>query len=832
MIFAPNIIITQDADYIAAIQMSKKLSDLPKPGKDTFLSFTQNKYIYSLVHEFNFNGEAGQAGIEINVVDTDGLFEQVFFNESLMEGQIRNRVKELSKNGLTLNDITSEESFSLEVNKSFTVTIAYGIGDNLDSWSRPGVFSLISADFEISNNGLRSYSYKFVPIISNLFLPPLEVDPENSNPTRDVNFGAGRSIVSVEIEVSPNDLSSISDNVYNLLKLYVGKLTDDPSADNVITILPKFNKFNNIALIRNFIGDLQNEPSILELYFPFLPIFEDSNIRIQRKIIALYKTAFNIDVVGVTDSPTTDTKVVTSVQRVQVDVKGEINDTAKILRYKLILSSESKSSRESIEDVEPQTPNLWGPINQITLGLNTPVNLPAPLSGASNIPVVVDILVENNLDYLNLFHKFQLIKEPTKPAIFVGDRQMIKDLIYLNAGSIESIDDYTSVFNLTRDSEGSAWRDLIDKIQEYKDSIKSIRRRRTSSSFSEQTLVDELLFNQGEDSLEKIIDDDIPVFTNNTKNSNILTLSVKNSNNYFANIQRTIRDNRAKYIALQLDQKVINEVLEKYQLSVQILKDIYNYSLRELNKIPEEERLTFNEVVNKKGKIRDFLLKEGNRETGSIALDSKSLSRQIKEIRDLQDNLTPEELSKIKTGSLVSLRARGFGKNLPPIIFSEEVGNISLLNKLIQRTLGAKTIGTETRYTPDELIRLSELAVVLNESTFGDERLTLSPGVNQPNDNFIIRSIYDYMLKYSYTVTLKTLPFFHLSNLSTITKPSFLKSFRLPLMGAESSRFDDNEDPFNGLYIILGFRHTISNAECSSEFYLQRNFGGKDLIKK
>ena len=69
-------------------------------------------------------------------------------------------------------------------------------------------------------------------------------------------------------------------------------------------------------------------------------------------------------------------------------------------------------------------------------------------------------------------------------------------------------------------------------------------------------------------------------------------------------------------------------------------------------------------------------------------------------------------------------------------------------------------------------------------------------------------------------VSIKTLPFFYLSNYRVIGQPSLLYSKKVNISNyVNQSIFDF----FSGNYTILGFKHVITTKECYSEFILTKS---------
>lgn len=136
----------------------------------------------------------------------------------------------------------------------------------------------------------------------------------------------------------------------------------------------------------------------------------------------------------------------------------------------------------------------------------------------------------------------------------------------------------------------------------------------------------------------------------------------------------------------------------------------------------------------------------------------------------------------------------------------------------------------------DNLERLYNLALILtklftikgyNESATDEfkDGVMFKPkqfGLTQDN---LAAELWKYTSTNSYNVTIKTLPFFHLSTLRSMTfKPCFLFSRKMNIL-SPSKPITNKMDFFSGMYNILGFKHVINTKDCYSQFVLVKNIG-------
>jgi hypothetical protein len=130
----------------------------------------------------------------------------------------------------------------------------------------------------------------------------------------------------------------------------------------------------------------------------------------------------------------------------------------------------------------------------------------------------------------------------------------------------------------------------------------------------------------------------------------------------------------------------------------------------------------------------------------------------------------------------------------------------------------------------EDLAAVAEFLILLNASNNDNNMgsISFSPGLNLPGNKFILSRITEYVKRFAVEMTIKTLPFFNLSELRTINKPALFFSKRISPLNTPVDQFDF----FSGEYRITGFRHVITTSECFSEFMLTKYGASDDLIRK
>ena len=143
------------------------------------------------------------------------------------------------------------------------------------------------------------------------------------------------------------------------------------------------------------------------------------------------------------------------------------------------------------------------------------------LNGVSKTRIQVTIFEESNVNTLNLLYKHDLITDPGKPVLVIGDEDVIKNLIYTSTGIVpENIDD--AVFSYgdgvleDRAFLKENWTNYRKELKEVNPLVNGI-----TSSFGE-----EIDFGPYEYEFREKITLDSLVFMHNLKNSNVTELTV------------------------------------------------------------------------------------------------------------------------------------------------------------------------------------------------------------------------------------------------------------------------------------------------------------------
>lgn len=453
--------------------------------------------------------------------------------------------------------------------------------------------------------------------------------------------------------------------------------------------------------------------------------------------------------------------------------------------------------------------------------------------------IVHNISYETNLRWLKLFKKYNLIDDPTQPCVVVGDRQMILDYIYCNQVPINFIDDVKSTFDLPTNSIFSNINLLTYKV----DIMELVSRKRNSSSFSEKIYVDELVLDSQlvgqslsnpEDTIVRALDQqnkitkyyDIPIFINNFKNSNVISYSLKNTENYIAAMKNSVKDNRLRYLLGEFNTDFVIQNLKLAGIDdpnpLELAKKYFRETVDGLPDFIKDQK--FSKIRKDDFTSFDEWRKNFEKDDADNKLSKNKYSLFIK---NKLTNVAPNP-----SAGKPKLSINPFAKegklivNDIPLITTQPDG-VSYLNLALQRTLydiyGSKI-------DKNELFAISEFIIlynVVNDNTPGNT-ISFIPGLTLPTSNFILAKLLEYQHRYAAELTLKTLPFFHLSDARTINKPAIFYSKRIATMNNDAPV---NFDFFSGEWRIVGFKHIINTQECYSEFILIKYSASDETLK-
>ncbi len=887
-ILTPGVFITNN--FEVARDMFASYSDVEQiPPSDDYLVITSktNKYLQSLEYSINFDNE-NNPSLTLEFLDTDGNFEQVFSMHrsntvfKMMQRRLsdqRARTVNINSSGVGLSEATLVDEFEY-ANQFNKIFVAFGTDSSLSNWSDVLTFYLNKTNIDISN-GLRKYIFKFFASNDSVLRPKLVFNLNDPNPSREFVFtdSIDEFLVSIPIDSSTFSKDTLINVIYRIVKKYLSILTATPEK-NIIGILPKIQRSDPGA-----IPGIENRLSNINLNDVDLSVFGISLESYYTNLLA--RSQRQVIPPGTTPRPGA------------MDAEIEANSGSKTGDAYIIRCKNNPSS-----EIHPAFPNFYQPLNKLNIALKS------VLGTADNFVVVQ----ENNLKLLSLWKQWGLIDSANDKCIIFGLEQMISEYLYRNyipVGSAETnktfeeyISNITNEFTPTLQIYGEG-DELYSKDGDLKTNVaeilldkeygisflKTVSRGKTSSNFFEQTNLDELSLNQDADSrftnffrnsdFLKLFD--IPVFTNNLKNSNILNIQFTNSEVYLMGMKLAIDSNFAKaYVAS------INKNVDQVNIEGLNLRSIFDEYKKLLDEINPDQLQKLKEVLM----YQLYLAKEQKRTPPRSNITKKDVSNQVAEelqgkFAELQNTIFNNQnliefLTSIKPEPVIVLdridiEGKGgfrvmesmdevhkrlktkFKRVIPKQEIKEVIKRFEKLvifaQNLILKNggdfntnevlLGTAILNLQSNYDSDNLAfyRLNEdkriesvlsfvntLFNIFDIKTLDSKDLpdgvVFKPkefGLYQEN---IASELWKHLNNQVIKLSIKTLPFFHLSTLRLVNfKPCFLFSKQVTPINPNSNSISNNLDFFSGVYNIAAIKHVINTRECYSQFMLVKTNG-------
>jgi hypothetical protein len=786
-VFIPSVILSNSLDKIKSIVNRKsEIIDfdnfIEEPGI-FFLTPKNNKYLTHFEFSLGFP-DSNATKLTIKFIDSDNNFQKLFFTNKVLEDMLAHIVDN-SRNYFG-NDTTKQEELLAQEQKIY---FCFGIGTETKNWS--GIYTgvIINANLNIQNT-IREYIFDVFPSNCYLFRSKIGPDANNAgNPYKYAYLG-GANIKTVgrykiqekERNVILYEHGEVAQKImYNVFKDYIHNVSLNK---NILIFLPDISKqfdelhqktvkedesfFDNLNTTHtNVFAKLLNEKFGIKLVdlsksSKYEDLFREVKLANLREIG-----------IGYTD--------------VKVDIKNswyEYNSKSEDLGALLTVESKDTGSSESpINKVEPNIPNWRAPFDILELGIKNLIN---GLAGT------IICFEENNTELLKIWKEAGLIENDKEPCVIFGFDQMIFDYLYVNQ---------TTALNeaIYYKSKYSFWKKdpLINKFDNkgYREKVyELLYNNRSNSCFGEDVNIDELA-NSISDPRSSILLDgiaiakkfDVPLFTYNFFNSNVLELEIDMNQNYWTSVLAAVRDNRSRYFANAVYQnydtivRSLGESIDRHVIRAKI-EDIQ----KELSKLDQESKKALGEKFQKV----------------ELDLINTSINPELQKLKPYVSILNQDSITKL---------------------------HAMVASKLMDSVGEGKTF---SKVNPEALFSLASFIIGTNKlkdpGGNSEVQTSLIPSINGPSSESIQGDIFKYMMDNFLTLKLRTLPYFHLSGWNVVSMPAFVFGKRTNFIDPTNSNpanFEKaNQNEFyNGLYTILGFKHTITTKEAYSEFKLARN---------
>lgn len=798
IVFTPNVIISNNLDKLErVINRNSKIINFDEMQEEDnifFISPKNNKYLTHFEFSLGFP-DSNATKLTVKFLDIDNQFQNKFFTNKVLEDMlahiISNSQDYFGNRDKEINNLLAQEQ---------KLYFCFGIGSDIKNWS--GIYTgvIITANLNIQH-GVREYIFDVFPSNSYLFRSRLPADKTGPDPYKYASIG-NANIKSVGRYNIPGGVENfkppkVSENAQKIIlevyKDYIKTITNNP---NIIIVLPDITKG-----FKEFYDKEYNKKKY-EVYENGMRPQKTIDAALADLFLDVMKQNFKIKICD-TDSAEEANKLVREIAKPQitdvggpgtVDIKTEVKrnffgkPTTKLQGFVSLIYSESKevgSSENAANKSDTNIPNWREPFQYLENGIK---NLIPGFAGS------VICFEESNTEIIKYWKEQGIIENAGSPCIVFGIDQMIYDFVYSNQAL--NLDSAITEFK----SKYEFWKDdplkKVVTVANYKEKMFNLLyNNRNNSCFGEQTNIDELMLDSKPLESSILVDGinlakkfDIPLFTYNLFNSNVLEVAIDLNQNYWTSIQLAVRDNRSRYLANNIVQNFDN--IETAMLG-------HPFTPGELKKIID-----------------------------GIEEDISKLSADAKQ--KLGDKFSKAEIEIIKT-----TRSPSLGKLKPYVSLLNEQ-NITKLHASIAAKL-ADELGDGKKLrgvNPEALFSVASFIIGMNRvkdskanSLIGNVAI---PSVIGPSSESIQGEIFKYMMDNFLVLQLRTLPYFHLSGWNVVSMPAFVFGKRNNFIDPTNSNpanFDkSNQNEFyNGLYTIAGFRHVITTKEAYSEFKLLRN---------
>ena len=577
-VITPNIFITNNYDTIKKffIDSYGSLTEIPENDTSSLLiSPKNNQYLESFEYSVNYD-KPDLITLSITLIDIDNTLENKIFINS-QDHLTAQAVKAITDDPASIRQLYKAVEI---LDGQHILYVSFGVGYDITNWSDPRAFYIYKVVLDVTNTGVRKYKLVLYPSNNVLFKPRLRYNFQKPNQDREFLFTRNSSNIFAFTPKIKNESEGLI--LYKLLKNYI-RIICNVDESSIIGIMPDISVSGGKPRFGNLEG--QSLDAFKQTFGISIKTTEDAKLGLMEILTQ--------PMPGITPMNTQQAEQETS-SRFQKNVSG----------------SWAIQSTKVQNGVNPELPDWFAPINKINTGLKS-------ILSESSLPDDLVVTEENNLKLIKLWADFGLIPSATplpRRVIIFGLELMIDQYLYNNTKTGNSQQTINNFFNNSEASdkslkivEGTTEGKLeVEKTKYSKKYLQLMSKGKISSDFGETLAIDELAlsnesnsglgFLQNINEIKNVLENfDIPVFTNNIKNSNILQLSMDNSDQYFAGLNIGIRQNAIKFYfdALQNNLESLN--LGNVQLS-SVFDEYSKLLLELLPLIGEDSSIAFDQL--------------------------------------------------------------------------------------------------------------------------------------------------------------------------------------------------------------------------------------------
>jgi hypothetical protein len=884
-VLIPNIIITRDYDAMTAIFSGDKYIDSSKLKSDNklfFLSANKNKYLTSFEYDLTFKTDK-ESFFKINFIDSDGNFESEFLESSFLSKFLTTVTNKISNIRDLTNTLTGEKTVVSNL------YIAFGIGEDLANWSDPHACQFRMAEIQIDANGRRIYSFHFFPTNEPIFRRQFAYNLNSINYENEFSFlneleyklnvsydSKDYKKVSENIRnLLKNYLSSVC-NTKNIVILLpnIDKAfeKDNPLRRDLETpgldpslrayyiydgIVEKYAQLLGIKVITAIKpGDdlplklkYQRSKANVQLEAEYADVVNKLNIesakeseaninylaekpnspeqarayailqQIRKNVDNLDKARLKLEDKIKTSNPGFNpldgvSKILSTYQSTTDYLKEatqKLNEDLKsATEQKFTLFFDDQKSRKST--TTPNTFDWYQCLNKVFAGIAKV----AELSQEDSAPYLYE---ETNMNMIKLWYENGIIPDKTSRCVVLGVKTLVNNYLYRNSAyfdkgmTFESTIEFKPVYEL----EDQDLKKKLTSSNYPKQLFNLLSKKKTSSAFSEQVILDELAVDPSKTNSKPFLKflsnsnllklSNTPIFLNNLKNSNIRSIDVKNLDSYFAAINFNVKSDFVDDLLLRA-----KAVFPTTTLSKKI-----NKNLDEIIKIVVKK------TIEKKKEQENQI----NSQTSYSPLSPTTVPKLTTAAQDIFKEISNTFYADLNNQQALKNYTKLYDKIKETLYTKQDYSLIfSLLSQEISNVDSFKNSEVD-----DTVISDIEALSLFIEALFtlglnNSPTLTISGKNGLPVEKNVKAALFQYLYTTTApTVTIRTLPFFHLSNVNTVIgKTCILISKRtvsqVSPINSQLENMDNNLDFFSGVYNIVGAKHVITTSDCYSEFVM------------
>jgi len=528
-VFTGNVFITSSRAALDKIFFSKNklnsfnsvLSKLSDEDLKRSIIASPNKNSNLLEFDFDYGVQASKMlGLRLRFVETGELFESYYLGTDINSDIVKGIVRDITNDSKLKTGITeSAQSY---------VYFAFGVGDDLRNWSGPYALPLMSAEMFLGENGIREVELVFTGAEGGLLRNAIESYNESNFNTAVNRYSfllSTNNIFFEQKEILEDYKDILASGIHSVVKkLISGYISNITNNNEVLVLIPDVKKVIDVAknseAYKEGLAGLQMRGYCSRFARDVLGLYLKSEVSGQIETIPL-----SHDERVETDVPRLLFESDTAFQQRTAMAKSlreyvRKNGPGVMPKEPHSISLLAETGNSSYNFIE-RTPDYYIPLKIFENSFKSSCQ-------AAGFAYNQELYMENDIRVLRLWKECGFIKDSSKPAYIIGDRDLINSVLYLtdvktledtfivNEGKISDIDKKIYV------DESGGYR-----VKFYNEFIK----RESNSSFGENVFIkDELAL---DDNLKSLISiSNLPFFRHNIRNPNVISLSISNNTGY------------------------------------------------------------------------------------------------------------------------------------------------------------------------------------------------------------------------------------------------------------------------------------------------------------